>query len=184
MGCKPKSMIPVPADGPGVDNSLKTKLEDAVVKAMDEEGTNIYAFGERWGPEKDKADKYFGFKPGNGIHDIHMNQGNDGKWRRDNGTHQDGALFIEYPDNKWRAFFFAFQSQTLETDDDGHPVVGAHPSLLASGGGRRTSAARGSAKTKPVGNKANARKAKKSSKKAATRVKGRTKNARKPNGGR
>ena len=35
----------------------------------------MYAFGERWGPESHKADQYFGFVPGNGVHDIHMNQG-------------------------------------------------------------------------------------------------------------
>jgi len=33
----------------------------------------IYAFGEPWVNERQK-DKIFGFKPGNGIHDIHMNQ--------------------------------------------------------------------------------------------------------------
>jgi len=35
----------------------------------------VYAFGERWGPEADRPDKVFGFSPGNGVHDIHMNQG-------------------------------------------------------------------------------------------------------------
>ena len=69
---KPESMKEVPPDAPGVDNDLKDKLEDAVVKAMDQAGTTIYAFGEKWGPEKNKPDQYFRFVPGNGIHDIHM----------------------------------------------------------------------------------------------------------------
>jgi uncharacterized protein YukJ len=50
-----------------------------------------------------------------------MNQGNSGKWKRDNGVYQDGAIFIEYPRDKWRAFFFAFQSQTFDTDNNGNP---------------------------------------------------------------
>jgi uncharacterized protein YukJ len=45
---------------------------------MDLPGSVIYAFGAKWGPEKGKPDKYFKFVPGNGIHDIHMNQGNSG----------------------------------------------------------------------------------------------------------
>lgn len=118
---KPKSMKPVPPDAPGVDNDLKDKLEDTIVKAMGTEGAVIYALGAKWGPEKTKADKYFGFKPGNGIHDIHMNQGNSGKYKKDNGVFQDGAIVIQYPDDKWRAFFLAFQSQTFETDEQCNP---------------------------------------------------------------
>jgi uncharacterized protein YukJ len=125
---KPSSMKPVPPDAPGVDNDLKDLLEAAVVKAMKEAGSVIYALGAKWGPEKNRPDQYFRFLPGNGIHDIHMNQGNSGKYKKDNGTYQDGALIIEYPGSKWRAFFFAFQSQTFKTDDRGNPVgAGALP---------------------------------------------------------
>jgi uncharacterized protein YukJ len=123
----PKTMKEVPHDEPGANNDLKDKLEDAVVKAVAQEGSTVYAFGDRWGPEK-KADQYFKFVPGNGIHDIHMNQGNSGKFKRDNGTYQDGCLFFNYPGGKWLAFFFAFQSQTFETDDKGNPVAAADSS--------------------------------------------------------
>lgn len=119
---KTASMKPVPPDAPGADNDLKDLLETAVVKAMKEEGSLIYAFGAKWGPEKGLPDKYFKFSPGNGIHDIHMNQGNAGKYRQDNGTYQDGALVLAYPGGKWRAFFFAFQSQVFKTDDHGNPL--------------------------------------------------------------
>ena len=122
---KPSAMVPVPPDRPGVDNDLKDKLEDAVVKAIAAQRSTVYAFGERWGPETKRRDQYFRFAPGNGIHDIHMNQGNSGKWKRDNGVFQDGAVFLEYPGDKWRAFFFAFQSQTFETDGNGNPRKGA-----------------------------------------------------------
>jgi len=122
---KTKSMKPVPPDAPGVDNDLKDKLEDAIVKAIATPGAAVYALGEKWGPESNKKDKYFQFRPGNGIHDIHMNQGNSGKYKKDNGVYQDGAVLIELPGNKWRAFFFAFQSQTFDTDDKGNPKPGS-----------------------------------------------------------
>ncbi len=121
-GFKPTAMKPVPPDAPGVDNDLKDKLESAVVKAMATPGSLIHAFGSKWGPEKDMKDQYFKFIPGNGIHDIHMNQGNSGSYQKDNGVYQDGALVFQYPNNKWLAFFFAFQSQSFKTDGKGNPV--------------------------------------------------------------
>ena len=128
---KPTAMKKVPPDAPGVDNDLKDKVEDAVVKAVKQKGTLLYAFGEKWGPEKETKDKYFKFLPGNGIHDIHMNQGNSGKYRVDNGVYQDGGLVFQYPDGKWTAFFFAFQSQTFDTDDNGNPAHGTgQPTVL------------------------------------------------------
>jgi uncharacterized protein YukJ len=118
---KTGSMKPLPPDTPGKDNDLKDLLETAVVKAMDQEGAVVYALGAKWGPEKGKPDQYFKFTPGNGIHDIHMNQGNSGQYKKDNGTFQDGAMVIAYPGGKWRGFFIAFQSQTFKTDDKGNP---------------------------------------------------------------
>ena len=57
---KIRSMKPrVPPDAPGVDNDLKDLLEAAVVNAMKEAGSVIYAFGAKWGPEKKTRDKYF-----------------------------------------------------------------------------------------------------------------------------
>ncbi len=119
------TMKPVPPDAAGVDNDLKDKLEDGVVRAMEEEGSMIHAFGEKWGPETTKADQYFGFKPGNGIHDIHMNQGNADNWKKDNGVYQDGGIVFQYPDG-WKAFFFAFQSQTFKTDARGNALGKPH----------------------------------------------------------
>lgn len=119
---KPAAMKVVPASMPGVDNDLKDKVEGAVLKALDQAGSLIHAFGERWGPEKDAKDQYFKFLPGSGIHDIHMNQGNSGKYKADNGVYQDGGLVFQYPGGKWLAFFFAFQVQTFKTDAKGHPV--------------------------------------------------------------
>lgn len=115
----------VPGDEPGADNDLKDKMEGAVVDAVDQAGSVIYAFGAKWGPEK-KKDQYFKFTPGNGIHDIHMNQGNDRKHAGDDGIFRDGCLIFAYPNGKFRAFFMAFQSQSFHTDDrTGHALPAA-----------------------------------------------------------
>ena len=121
---KSSVMKEVPPDQPGVDNDLKDKLETAVVKAVKEAKSVIYAFGEKWGPEKNRRDQYFKFLPGNGIHDIHMNQGNSGKYKKYNGVFQDGALIFRYGSGKHVAFFLAFQSQTFQTDNKGNPTGG------------------------------------------------------------
>jgi uncharacterized protein YukJ len=114
----------VPGEAPGVDNDLKDTMESAVVAAVDQEGSIVYAFGARWGPES-KKDQYFKFVPGNGIHDIHMNQGNDKSHAGDDGVFHDGCLIFQYPGGKVRAFFLAFQSQSFQTDDKtGHAVQG------------------------------------------------------------
>jgi hypothetical protein len=68
----------------------------------------------------------FGFSPGNGVHDIHMNQGNNGPFVRDDGVWQDGALLFHFADpDQWAAIFLAFQSQAWHTDDTtGHALPG------------------------------------------------------------
>ena len=84
----------------------------------------IYAFGERWGPEENTPDSYFHFKPGNGIHDIHMNQGNVEKWQGDDGIWQDGGILIHFEkEEEWIGIFLAFQSQSWCTDEEGHARV-------------------------------------------------------------
>lgn len=116
-------MIPLPFEVPGADNDLNEKIDKYVQRAMSDELAHIYAFGERWGPEKIK-DKIFGFLPGNGIHDIHMNQGNSGQFAKDNGVWQDGAMLIHFPsENRWVGIFLKFQSQTWHSEDDlGTPI--------------------------------------------------------------
>lgn len=121
---QPGLMTPLPYDIPGPDNDLNEKLDQIVQRAMADEEAQIYAFGERWGPESDKADKYFGFVPGNGIHDIHMNQGNAGRFIADDGVWQDGGLLFHFPrQQQWTAVFLKFQSQGWHTDDaTGHTI--------------------------------------------------------------
>jgi uncharacterized protein YukJ len=127
---QPQEMALLPASAPGPDNDLNEKLDHYVQRALSDEEAVIYAFGETWGPEPRKPDQYFGFRPGRGIHDIHMNQGNPpppkGKqqWFQDNGPWQDGGLVLQFPtQNQWVAMFMKFQSQAWHTDDaTGRPL--------------------------------------------------------------
>ncbi|MGZ4969220.1 MAG: DUF2278 family protein [Methylobacter sp.] len=135
---EPSQMRPLPHNIPGPDNDLNEKLDAYVQRAIGDERASIYAFGQRWGPENDMKDKYFGFQPGNGIHDIHMNQGNVGDFVKDDGVWQDGALLFHFPSvdkvnlhigtevwpEQWVAVFLAFQSQCWHSDDDtGHRLA-------------------------------------------------------------
>ena len=110
-------MRALPPSAPGPDNDLSDQLEHYVMRAINEPDALVYAFGERWGPE-DSPDKIFSFSPGNGIHDIHMNQGNVARFARDDGVWQDGGLLLHLPaTQQWVAIFLAFQSQAWHTDD-------------------------------------------------------------------
>ncbi len=123
----PQAMSALPFDLPGPDNDLNEKLDHYVGRAVGDELATVYAFGERWGPEEGRKDKIFGFLPGNGVHDIHMNQANVGRFTADDGVWQDGALLLHFPrPEQWVAIFLAFQSQSWHTDDvSGHQVNGA-----------------------------------------------------------
>lgn len=113
-----KDMKIVPSILVGTNNDLNDIFDIHVQHAIDTTSALVYAFGSRWGPEPHKNDDYFDFLPGNGIHDIHMNQGNTGNHAKDNGIYQDGGLFIYYPgEERWVAMFLKFQSQVVHTDD-------------------------------------------------------------------
>ncbi len=119
-----RDMRPLPADLPGPDNDLSERLALYCRRAIRERGALVYAWGERWGPERNLPDRIFGFRPGNGIHDIHMNQGNAMTFRSDDGVWQDGGLIFHFPQTRqWVAIFLAFQSQSWRTDDrTGHAL--------------------------------------------------------------
>jgi uncharacterized protein YukJ len=97
-------------------------LENAVVTLLnmtiaDKDGV-IYAFGSAYA-DSGKVD---------GIHDIHMNQGNPvsgsgAGFSGDNGIWQDGALLISLPSKRtWTAVFIAFQTESWVTDSNGNPA--------------------------------------------------------------
>lgn len=121
-----EQVIALPHHLPGMDNDLGDLLESRLNRAMADPEAMVYAFGERWGPEGQR-DKVFGFAPGNGVHDVHMNQGNAGRFVGDDGVWQDGGFLLHHPrENRWMALFLAFQSQALHTDDvTGHALPGS-----------------------------------------------------------
>ena len=122
----------LPADLPDVDNDLPDMIDHHVQRAIADPSARIHLFGERWGPESNRPDKIFGFRPGNGVHDIHMNQGNDQRFAGDDGVWQDGGMFVHHPEqDQWVAVFLAFQSQQWHTDD-----VTGHTTGVPSAPGR------------------------------------------------
>jgi uncharacterized protein YukJ len=122
-------MRAIPPDAEGPDNDLPDLLEHFVQRAIADPAARLHVFGQRWGPEAGKQDKIFGFLPGNGVHDVHMNQGNSGQFVRDDGVFQDGGLLFHFPaESRWVGVFLAFQSQAFHTDDaTGHTIGGAPP---------------------------------------------------------
>jgi hypothetical protein len=99
-------------------------VEDLLQRAIEDEEAMVYAFGERWGPEDGKKDQYFQFKPGNGVHLIHMNQGGSGD---EGGRYRDGALFVDFPASGiTHALFLKFQNQVWHTGGErALPITGA-----------------------------------------------------------
>jgi hypothetical protein len=122
-------MVPLPHDVPGPDNDLNEKFDAIVQRALADETAEIFAYGAAWGPEPARPDNYFGFSPGRGIHEVHMNQGNSGDFRYADGVWQDGGLLFYFPEQRqWVAVFTAFQSQAWHTDDStGHALAGPAP---------------------------------------------------------
>jgi len=102
-------MSVLPIGGGTMKNQVATILNQAI---KDDNGA-IYAFGSSYADPNGQQ----------GIHDIHMNQGNPkGPFQKDNGIWQDGAIFIELPaSGKWIAVFLAFQTESWTTDNSGNP---------------------------------------------------------------
>jgi uncharacterized protein YukJ len=106
------------AEAEAIQRAKARALENAVVTLLnmtiaDKDGV-IYAFGSAFF-DKGKVD---------GIHNIHMNQGNPANNHGgDNGVWQDGALLIHLPSKTtWTAVFIAFQTESWSTDSVGNPV--------------------------------------------------------------
>ena len=93
-------------------NAVDTLLNQAIA----EKGT-LYVFGSAYA-DSGKVD---------GIHNIHMNQGNPkGSFYKDNGAWQDGAIFLYLPSSRvWTAIFIAFQTESWDTNSAGDPVAAA-----------------------------------------------------------
>jgi len=108
MALLPKKLALTNSADPAL-NAVDTLLNQTIAN----KGT-IFAFGSAYS-DKGKVD---------GIHDIHMNQGNPlNNHGSDNGIWQDGALFIHQPTTQtWTAVFIAFQTESWNTDNSGNPI--------------------------------------------------------------
>lgn len=121
---RPKDLKPLIHTKPGPNNDLFERVEDLIQRAIEDQEAVVYAFGERWGPEETEKDQYFQFKPGNGVHLIHMNQGGAGD---DGGRFRDGALLVDFPrSGQTNALFLKFQNQVWHTGGErALPIAGA-----------------------------------------------------------
>ncbi|OOF98765.1 hypothetical protein ASPCADRAFT_504341 [Aspergillus carbonarius ITEM 5010] len=116
----------LPHDIQGRDNDIIDVLEPRIRWAI-EESSDIYLFGSQ-------------FNSKNGIHNIHMNQGNISGFQQDDGVWQDGGMiFHSRREGKWVGVFLAFASQGAHTDDEeGHRIGDTTwAGLLDIQGGRR-----------------------------------------------
>lgn len=109
-------------------NGLRAALMPLLEKAIETGAVDLYAIGQAWENEAE-PDAVFGFTPGNGIHNLHLNQGSSGSRQAEaNGVHQDGALILhDTQTDQWTAIFFAFQGQSWDTDSTGFPLQPGGP---------------------------------------------------------
>jgi uncharacterized protein YukJ len=118
----------LPDTRPGPRNDLVDEIDYRIDRARADPRARLHAFGTRWGPEPRQPDQLFGFRPGNGIHDVHMNQGSRDEHRNDNAIWRDGALIFHEPRrDRWCALFLAFQTQAWQTDAHGDPLPPLRP---------------------------------------------------------
>jgi uncharacterized protein YukJ len=75
------------------------------------------------------------YSEGNGMHDVHMNQGSKGEFihragndaNDHNDIWQDGALLVNLGEPEWALYVAAFDQQYLPTDDLGNPTPDSQP---------------------------------------------------------
>ncbi len=116
-------------------NDLNDDINPWIQKAMNNPQAEIFVFGDFFndtGSSNPDTHPYFNPDPQMGVHDVHMNQGDSGSEKKNNGPGQDGALFLRFiggaasaapaPADTWVAMFFRFQSQTINTDSSGNPT--------------------------------------------------------------
>ena len=109
----PASMQPIPASGSGV--TLANLLDAQVERAKADDDAIILVCGAFF--RDSRADPTFGFRPEQGVHDVHMMQGNGNDFADDNRVNGDGALFIRFTGGETIALFVRFATQSLTTDD-------------------------------------------------------------------
>jgi uncharacterized protein YukJ len=109
-------------------------LQDAIITHLEQvkaQSGELFAFGEMFpepgqNPNPRPIDHQLGTRQG--VHNIHMNQGNPpGPFASDNGVFQDGGLILKLP-TRHIGLFLRFQTQHLPTNDaTGHRLPNAAP---------------------------------------------------------
>jgi uncharacterized protein YukJ len=123
--------IALPPTAPGSDDDL----QDVVSRHLDDlkaSGGELFAFGSHFHDPAPKPgiDTEFGTK--DGMHDIHMNQGNAlHDHDEDNGVFNDGGLILRFPDHV-TGLFFRFKTQFLPTDAHGNRIPGVSQEIPPS----------------------------------------------------
>jgi len=94
-------------NGEAALNVLEPMLESGDVE-------KVYVFGARF----DNAQQ----NPPQGMHDVHYNQGDPpGQFRHLDQIWQDGGVIVRHRDGRYEGFFVKFNTQSLNTDDNGLP---------------------------------------------------------------
>ncbi|MCW2744076.1 MAG: hypothetical protein JWM48_626 [Mycobacterium sp.] len=122
-------MRAVPGGASAPDNDLGELVHHYLQRAVAAPDARVYVFGQAWGPQPETPDGAFGFRPAQGVHDVHLNQGSAGEHAATDGVRQDGALLVHLPaESRWVAVFLAFRSQAWNTDDrTGHACAPPAP---------------------------------------------------------
>jgi uncharacterized protein YukJ len=123
--------VAIPSTGPGADDDLQDVLL-TYLKQLRDQGGELFAFGAKFpepgqSPDPRPIDREF--RTVQGVHDIHMNQGNPnpGPFAMDNGVFQDGGLILKFS-SRYVGLFLRFATQWLPTDNaTGHRSPGAKP---------------------------------------------------------
>lgn len=115
-----QEMQALPLFQPGVDET--DAIMDLVQEGSEARATFV-AFGHRYEPSA-KFDPAWDFRPDDGVHNIHMNQGNVAghSFSNENGRFVDGGLLVLLPSGP-KIAYIAFQTQSWDNDDQGLPKV-------------------------------------------------------------
>lgn len=106
----------------GSDNVLPVSSLQRLLLNAQQSSFDVYVFGRF-------------YSEGDGLHDVHMNQGSKGEFihrkGNDKNDHndiwQDGALLVDLGQPQWALYAAAFDQQYLPTDDLGNPTADSKP---------------------------------------------------------
>ena len=124
--------IALPPTGPTDTDDLQDVVSQ-YLQELQAAGGELFAFGSHWHDQALTKQIDIEFGTHDGLHDIHMNQGNpDGPFKDDNGIFQDGGLILRFP-NRDVGLFFRFQTEWLPTDNNGNRTAESHEIPPAGG---------------------------------------------------